>query len=904
MLNQWIIPAEHNIIILCEMPFSDEPWPEDDNIQALSGENATPRAPVVTWACPDEEEYFMTHGRFRDLADYLSLVEYGVWVASGLRLPEFLAKREAGMTLRDITNYMARQRAREMGLEYPDECDIFYFYDAPIIYVEGYFDDYFDEDYEEWLDDDAIPSLYYGIMPLSDPSLTVSLGSITSNSVSAMGVLFNPGGLQITSRGFWIRRDDETVQRVVSATGGMFFTANIPGLTPNSVYHIRAIVYTQGNPTAWQSERETFTTLSNVTITVPSAPRNLMASPGPGQVTVSWFPPLSDGGAPVTGFQVSLNNGPWVEADRMESHTFTGLTSGMHNFRVRAVNTAGFSDPASTTAAPEEPISVPTLTVSEIAVTSTTANLTGTITNPGGAPITARGFWIRPDGEALHQEITVNTIFSTFEYVIRNLTPGTTYHARAFARNNAIIETGLSDAITFTTVAAMVPSAPRITGAVPGINNVVMSWLPPLDDGGAQRIRYEVSLNQGAWVPISAYATSHTFANLASGTHHLSVRAVNMAGAGPVAVALGTPIVGVTPTPSPTPVTPTPTPTPVTPTPTPTPVTPTPTPVPVTPTPTPTPTPPPAGPQAGITVTVRDGNGRPIQGALVQFLRSTTPAEGVNRWVMTNASGQAIFANAPAGRYGINVTHPDFASTTQTITPYVFIRGADGVYRRRPNFYRDSSDQEQSVEFTMRYPSRQFRNLNWAPMLKDMGTSANPTYRISSVFGWREWAGNTINFHDGVDIVPNAYPILGRELLAPFDGEVVYIYSNLWGWAGGAGLGILMRYENEHSRSVFYVRYLHMQYIRAIGSHTELQLHETLRRGDSVGFLGDTPWRRRDDGTIQTSAPHHHVDVHMHTNPRARRLWANAIDPRVFYANDAFRPWHHGSTVHQHIYRP
>ena len=90
------------------------------------------------------------------------------------------------------------------------------------------------------------------------------------------------------------------------------------------------------------------------TITAPTAPQNFTATPGNGQVTLSWTAPANSGGGTITGYQVSSNDGlSWVSATSNTSHTFTGLTNGTsYTFQVRAVNSAGNGAVISATATP------------------------------------------------------------------------------------------------------------------------------------------------------------------------------------------------------------------------------------------------------------------------------------------------------------------------------------------------------------------------------------------------------------------------------------------------------------------------------------------------------------------------------------------------------------------------
>ncbi|NMA26028.1 MAG: hypothetical protein GX936_10255 [Clostridiales bacterium] len=88
---------------------------------------------------------------------------------------------------------------------------------------------------------------------------------------------------------------------------------------------------------------------------VPTAPQDLTATPGDGQVALSWTAPSSDGGSAITKYQVSKDNGAnWTDVGLNTTYTFTGLTNGMaYTFKVRAVNSAGNGAEASTSATPE-----------------------------------------------------------------------------------------------------------------------------------------------------------------------------------------------------------------------------------------------------------------------------------------------------------------------------------------------------------------------------------------------------------------------------------------------------------------------------------------------------------------------------------------------------------------------
>ena len=80
--------------------------------------------------------------------------------------------------------------------------------------------------------------------------------------------------------------------------------------------------------------------------TVPSAPRNLLAEGGDGQVKLTWEAPRDDGGSEIRDYEYRIDGkGRWISIGTTDTtHTVTGLTNGTtYTFEVRAVNRNGES---------------------------------------------------------------------------------------------------------------------------------------------------------------------------------------------------------------------------------------------------------------------------------------------------------------------------------------------------------------------------------------------------------------------------------------------------------------------------------------------------------------------------------------------------------------------------------
>jgi trimeric autotransporter adhesin len=357
---------------------------------------------------------------------------------------------------------------------------------------------------------------------------TTAISTVTTTSAVTGGNITSDGGSPITARGVcWGALTGPIVDnsKTIDGTGTGNFSSIISGLSPGTVYYVRAYA-TNNVGTAYGSE-QSFTTNTDI----PGAATNVIATAGNNQAVITFTAPTSNGGLSITGYSVNSNPGNIEAFGSSSPITVTGLTNGIaYTFIVTASNGNG-SGPASSASNSIIPSStVPGAPIIGTAIAGygqATLTFTAPVSN-GGSAITSYKVTSNPG--------SITASGSASPITVSGLTNGTSYIFTVAASN--VNGTGpASSASNSVTPSSTVPSAPTIGTATTGNAQATVAFTTPVSNGGSAITSYKVTSSPGSITAVGS-ASPITVTGLTNGTAYtFTVTASNAIGSGPASSA-------------------------------------------------------------------------------------------------------------------------------------------------------------------------------------------------------------------------------------------------------------------------------------------------------------------------------------------------------------------------------
>jgi uncharacterized protein (TIGR02145 family) len=311
---------------------------------------------------------------------------------------------------------------------------------------------------------------------------TTAISSITQTNANSGGNVTSSGSTNVTARGVcWGSSQNPTTanSHTSDETGTGSFTSNISGLTFNTTYYVRA--YAINSVGTSYGNQVSFMTLDATLASVSTNSVNNI-----GQTTASCGGDLtSSGGSEVTdrGVCWSTSQNPTIANNHTPNGTGTGsFTSSLTGlavgttYYVRAYATNGkgtaYGNQVNFTTAITP--TIPTVTTTAISgITQTSATSGGNVTSIGSSDVIVRGVcWSTSANPTTTDNVTTDGAGAgSYTSNITGLTAGTTYHVRAYTRNNVDIAYGVDR--TFTTNALTQVPPTVTTTAVSNITQTI-----------------------------------------------------------------------------------------------------------------------------------------------------------------------------------------------------------------------------------------------------------------------------------------------------------------------------------------------------------------------------------------------------------------------------------------------
>ncbi len=284
---------------------------------------------------------------------------------------------------------------------------------------------------------------------------TLGCSGFTSNSVVCKGKVINDGGSTVTERGIcWSLNANPTISDFHKADiydGIGEFTCTLTNLSVATTYHYRA--YAKNSATEYSyGEDKIFTTKGDAPTVTTLAATNVAGNSAVlhGRIT-------NDGGATITNCGFVCSNGQTIDhlqnVNGEFSTTLTGLSPNVnYTYYAFAENNYGEGKGSSQTIK----ITAKAPGVSNrgaSSITSTSATITGNITNDGGSPVEVCGVCYstsvnRPTPQNSTCTEIRNVSMGMFSSTITGLSPKTKYYYNVYAQNGVDISYGIPNNFT------------------------------------------------------------------------------------------------------------------------------------------------------------------------------------------------------------------------------------------------------------------------------------------------------------------------------------------------------------------------------------------------------------------------------------------------------------------------
>ena len=311
---------------------------------------------------------------------------------------------------------------------------------------------------------------------------------------------------------------------------GVAFSYEDTSVLKGVTYHYRVSASNSFGEGAFSSEA------SAVLITVPSAPLDLKAQGGVGQITLAWSAPENDGGSDVIDYILMRGDQPDSISELTEIgldtvYADSGLSMGStYYYMLLALNAAGAGDYACTSSSTLDVPSAPLGVTTHATFGAISVQWSAPVTD-GGSPISGYRIY---RGESPSDLFVLAYLSNGFSYSDLGLHPGITFYYAVAAVNS--LGEGLLSQTCSATANATAPSPPtNLTVSVSG-NGLSLRWSVPSSGGGAEIIAYRIYRASGG-APLAQYAEciASSYLDGAAGrgvTYRYAVTAVNAQGEG------------------------------------------------------------------------------------------------------------------------------------------------------------------------------------------------------------------------------------------------------------------------------------------------------------------------------------------------------------------------------------